>query len=262
MLTIDCPQCSKKLKAPESTIGKPVKCACGHLFIAAAPSFEPEPPPFRSPAVRGQGDPGRRIVGFYATAVGLAVVASGLTTAITSILLREPKAEPVPSVPQPIAPEQQVVRDERVPELESRLTEIAKRLDEQKQTIDRLEKSIARPAGSRERTTPRQLAGVADAIKIAANEIDEIEGRLALALNLQYLSLSQADRADFRSSLDGLDKKTMTWEQYKRASAHLGGPAFGPLLLKDIKGIRECLARDFESQGDAVAAKLIRGDLK
>ncbi len=138
MLTIDCPQCSKKLKAPESTIGKPVKCACGHLFIAAAPSFEPEPPPFRSPAVRGQGDPGRRIVGFYSTAVGLAVVASVLTTAITSILLREPKSEPVPSVPQPIAAEQQVVRDERVPELESRLTEIAKRLDEQKQTIDRL----------------------------------------------------------------------------------------------------------------------------
>jgi uncharacterized coiled-coil protein SlyX len=254
MLTIDCPQCSKKLKAPETAIGKWVKCECGHLFLAAEPSFQPEPPPFRSPAVRGKGERSNRTVGLYAVVVGLAVVASGGTSALTSILLREPAAQPIPSAPQLAA------QDERVPELESRLTELTKRLDDQKQTIERLEKSAASAVATPDKTSLRQVANQANAIKIAANEIDEIEGRLGLALNLQYLSLSQADRADFRSSLDGLDKKTMTWEQYKRASAHLGGPALGPLLLKDIKRIRDCLARDFEAQGDPVAAKIVRGD--
>jgi hypothetical protein len=251
MLTIDCPQCSKRLKAPETAIGKCVRCECGHLFVAAEPPFQPEPPPFRSAAVRDQA--GKRTAGLSVVVLGLAVVASSVTSTATWMLLKEPKRDPAQSAPQ------LTVRDAGVSELESKLVEMTKRLDSQKQTIERLEKSAASPTATPNGKILRQLASQADAIKIAANEIDDIEARLGLALNLQYLSLSPAERADFRSSLDGLDKRTLTWEQYKRASGHLGGTALGPLLLKDIKGIRECLARDFDAQGDPVAAKIVRG---
>jgi len=37
MMTIECPNCSKRLKAPDAAIGKKAKCAgCGHTFVLAS----------------------------------------------------------------------------------------------------------------------------------------------------------------------------------------------------------------------------------
>jgi hypothetical protein len=36
MITISCPNCSKRLKAPDNAVGKPVQCVCGQRFICPA----------------------------------------------------------------------------------------------------------------------------------------------------------------------------------------------------------------------------------
>ena len=38
MITISCPNCSKRLKAPDNAIGKPVQCVCGKRFVCPAPA--------------------------------------------------------------------------------------------------------------------------------------------------------------------------------------------------------------------------------
>jgi hypothetical protein len=36
MITISCPDCSKRLKAPDNAVGKPVQCVCGKRFVCPA----------------------------------------------------------------------------------------------------------------------------------------------------------------------------------------------------------------------------------
>jgi predicted Zn finger-like uncharacterized protein len=43
---LSCPQCDKKMRVTEDTLGKRVKCpGCGHIFVAVAPAPPPPPPP-------------------------------------------------------------------------------------------------------------------------------------------------------------------------------------------------------------------------
>src|ERR1700722_12509847 len=52
MAIVQCPECSKKLKVADTSVGKKVKCSCGHVFVAAPPE-EAAPPP--KPAVAPAG---------------------------------------------------------------------------------------------------------------------------------------------------------------------------------------------------------------
>src|SRR5437762_6086495 len=36
MAIVSCPECSKKLKVADASVGKKVKCSCGNVFVASA----------------------------------------------------------------------------------------------------------------------------------------------------------------------------------------------------------------------------------
>src|ERR1022692_1974240 len=44
MAIVSCPDCGKKLKIADTSIGKKVKCSCGHVFVAAAEAAAPPAP--------------------------------------------------------------------------------------------------------------------------------------------------------------------------------------------------------------------------
>src|SRR5262245_54380947 len=50
MAIISCPECSKKLKTADTSIGKKVKCACGHIFVAVADQAS-TPVPAKAPSI-------------------------------------------------------------------------------------------------------------------------------------------------------------------------------------------------------------------
>jgi hypothetical protein len=283
-----CPRCLQKLKVPDDAIGRNVKCpGCGHTFaINEPPIFDP--PALPSAAARVAKQYGRRqAVGMYVAALALVLITAAGTSAATAMLLREPLPQ---AAPQPVS-------DNRVPDLENRLSEMVQRVNSQQRIIERLEKLAAQtpapmqsPApmqttaptqshgptqspGPRRGPAPitfntktentktlRQLSNQADAIRITAAAIDEINERFRIALILQFRNLSQSERADLQAALAGIDNKKLTWEQFKRAGKRLGGVGFGCMLLKDIAGVRDCLARDFDGQGDAMTAKLLRNE--
>src|SRR5262245_55958990 len=54
MITIICPECEKSIKAPESVVGKKIRCkGCGEIFTAKAPKSRGKPKPGKSKAKKG-----------------------------------------------------------------------------------------------------------------------------------------------------------------------------------------------------------------
>jgi len=49
MAIVSCPECSKKLKVADTSVGKKVKCACGNVFVAEAGEAAPVKQAMRSP---------------------------------------------------------------------------------------------------------------------------------------------------------------------------------------------------------------------
>ena len=54
MAIVQCPECNKKLKVADTSVGKKVKCSCGQVFVAAPPD-DAAPPP--KPAVAAAAAP-------------------------------------------------------------------------------------------------------------------------------------------------------------------------------------------------------------
>src|SRR3954467_15522994 len=48
MAVVSCPECSKKLKVADTSVGKKVKCSCGNVFVAR---LEDAAPPVKTAAV-------------------------------------------------------------------------------------------------------------------------------------------------------------------------------------------------------------------
>src|ERR1700723_3708445 len=44
MAIVNCPECSKKLKVADTSVGKKVKCTCGTVFVAEAAEAPPIAP--------------------------------------------------------------------------------------------------------------------------------------------------------------------------------------------------------------------------
>src|ERR1043165_1438539 len=51
MAVVSCPECNKKLKVADTSIGKKVKCSCGNIFVAELEEAPAPPPPPKKAAV-------------------------------------------------------------------------------------------------------------------------------------------------------------------------------------------------------------------
>ncbi|MSQ95595.1 MAG: TIGR03067 domain-containing protein [Gemmataceae bacterium] len=72
MAIVSCPECSKKLKVADTSVGKKVKCSCGHIFIAEGAEAAPTPAPLTGAA------PEKVVVACSACSAKLKVAATSL----------------------------------------------------------------------------------------------------------------------------------------------------------------------------------------
>jgi DNA-directed RNA polymerase subunit RPC12/RpoP len=268
-----CPHCGSRFDAPKALGGRNAKCTkCGRKFlIAFSDPLEgietPDPeewPESDAPAAPSPLPSGRKEstafspaprgpAGIYGLVLAVAVVASAGTAAAMSVLLRGPQS----SVSSPL----QTAKDDRMSELERRLAEVMTRVQAQQQTIEQLKASPAKPSPPADvASMQKQIAENEMALRVVNVGLDDFLERFRLAFVLNYCGLDQEARNDVIKALKSLGDKKLTWEEFQRLGSHMGGAAgFGCLFLSDLDGIRDCLVREFEAQGDKDTVRLLKG---
>jgi hypothetical protein len=219
MPATSCPQCNQKLKVPDGTIGKKVKCSgCGHGFVieAQSPKRTPEPAP---PPLPPRSRPLAKVLQLGAAAI-LGAVLSG-----AAVHWRD--SQPLDAMRKELADSQaegEKLKSEEAhqAQLKAELLQTTEQLRDARGKIVQADAKVVAALEKQKEVQDGNVKLAEDNVKLAKAASDRAKQRDEI-MQAHYGRLSDDDRATMNALARKAKEHTLTWQEFQVLERIAGG---------------------------------------